>query len=147
MPATGGSTSLAARRGQSPDVHASIIPTGCAGGSGFVYGLGARPRVVTPFTGIGLGEEGAWALGAGASPNFQDKRREAANDDAEQRLGLIFSALVGAQADVEQRARTGTRRAWRLTLGRSPGGQCRQFRHSWPCSRGKAGPRGWRACC
>ena len=67
----------------------------------FRYGVGADPGVVTPFAGLGLADGGArrlrlgarWALGPATSLNLEGTRLEAAKDDeADQRLGLTFSA-------------------------------------------------------
>ena len=64
------------------------------------YGLRSRPGVVTPFARLGLADGGArtiglgarWALGLRVNLDLKGTRREATNDDAEQRLGLTFSA-------------------------------------------------------
>ena len=63
------------------------------------YGLRASPGVVTPFAGLGVADGGArtlrlgarWTLGPATSLNLEGARSEAANDNADQRIGLTFS--------------------------------------------------------
>ena len=54
---------------------------------------------MTPFAGLGVADGGArtlrlgarWTLGPATSLNLEGARSEAANDNADQRIGLTFS--------------------------------------------------------